>query len=75
MLHLHFTGAAGSVLPGEVSSCSGISAQFACVRRYQPSEAKGKTSRLQPPLPGIRQLGLSVLTYSSSNLKIRATIT
>lgn len=60
--------------PARVPAALGL-AQFACVKPYQRSEAKGKTSWLQPPLPCIRQLSVSVLTYSSSNPKIRATIT
>lgn len=60
--------------PARVPAALGL-AQFACIKHYQRSEAKAKTSWLQPPLPCIRQLGLSVLTYSSSNPKIRATIT
>lgn len=60
--------------PARVPAALGL-AQFAYVKHHQVSEAKGKTSWLRPPLPCIRQLSLSVLTYSSSNPKIRATIT
>lgn len=60
--------------PARVPGALGL-AEFACVKHYQRSQAKAKTSWLQPPLLCIRQLHLSALTYSSSNPKIRATIT